>query len=61
VKTSSKEDSSQFVAKRKDEAKACFDEEDGRKVSILPTWVKHMPSNDEFYPAEFDRVIYDCY
>lgn len=20
-----------------------------------------MPSNDEFYPAEFDGVIYDCY
>jgi hypothetical protein len=20
-----------------------------------------MPSNDEFYPAEFDNVIYDCY
>lgn len=60
VKSSSKEDSSQFVAKRKEEAKS-FDEEDGRKVSILPAWVKHMPSNDEFYPAEFDRVIYDCY
>ena len=20
-----------------------------------------MPSNDEFYPAEFDNVIHDCY
>lgn len=38
-----------------------FDEDDGRKVSILPKWIKFMPSNDEFYPAEFDKVIYDCY
>lgn len=38
-----------------------FDEDDGRRVSILPKWIKFMPSNDEFYPAEFDKVIYDCY
>ena len=37
------------------------DDEDGRKVSLLPKWIKFMPSNDEFYPAEFDSVIYDCY
>ena len=28
---------------------------------MLPRWIKFMPSNDEFYPAEFDSVIYDCY
>lgn len=37
------------------------DDEDGRKVSLLPKYIKFMPSNDEFYPAEFDSVIYDCY
>ena len=35
--------------------------DDGKKVSILPKWIKFMPSSDEFYPAEFDKVIYDCY
>ena len=43
-----------------DESKE-LDEDDGRKVSVLPRWIKFMPSNDEFYPAEFDNVIYDCY
>ena len=38
-----------------------LDDDDGRKVSVLPRWIKFMPSNDEFYPAEFDSVIYDCY
>lgn len=31
-----------------------LDDDDGRKVSVLPRWIKFMPSNDEFYPAEFD-------
>lgn len=35
--------------------------DDVKAVSILPKWIKFMPSNDEFYPAEFDRVVYDCY
>jgi hypothetical protein len=43
-----------------DESKE-IDDDDGRKVSVLPRWIKFMPSNDEFYPAEFDSVIYDCY
>lgn len=30
-------------------------------MSILPSWVKFPISNDEFYPAEFDKTIYDCY
>ena len=37
------------------------DDDDGRKASVLPKWIKFLPSNDEFYPAEFDNVIYDCY
>lgn len=63
LKTNSKEDSQQFIKKRKEQSdsKASIDDEDGRKVSILPKWIKFMPSNDEFYPAEFDKIIYDCY
>lgn len=38
-----------------------IESDDGRKVSILPQWIKFMPSNDDFYPAEFDKIIYDCY
>ena len=37
------------------------DEDDRRKASVLPRWVKFPLSNDEFYPAEFDGIIYDCY
>jgi hypothetical protein len=37
------------------------DDEDGRKASVLPRWIKFPISNDDFYPAEFDGVIYDCY
>jgi hypothetical protein len=37
------------------------EDEDGRKASLLPKWIKFQPSNDEFYPAEFESVIYDCY
>lgn len=37
------------------------EDDDGRKASVLPKWIKFLPSNDEFYPAEFDSVIYDCY
>mmetsp|Transcript_27321 Transcript_27321/g.19728 ORF Transcript_27321/g.19728 Transcript_27321/m.19728 type:complete len:121 (+) Transcript_27321:325-687(+) len=36
-------------------------DDDGRKVSVLPKWIKFAPTTDEFYPAEFDSVIYDCY
>jgi len=52
----------QSPSKKSDETKDKeLDEDDGRKVSVLPRWIKFMPSNDEFYPAEFDSVIYDCY
>jgi len=27
----------------------------------LPKWVKFMPCEDEFYPAEYSGVVYDCY
>jgi len=27
----------------------------------LPPHLKHPPSNDDFYPVEFENVIYDCF
>jgi len=38
-----------------------IEDEEGKHTSLLPKWVKFVASNDEFYPAEFDGVIYDCY
>mmetsp|Transcript_14843 Transcript_14843/g.25253 ORF Transcript_14843/g.25253 Transcript_14843/m.25253 type:complete len:341 (-) Transcript_14843:911-1933(-) len=37
------------------------EEEDASSASVLPKWVKFPNSEDKFYPAEFDSVIYDCY
>jgi dual specificity tyrosine-phosphorylation-regulated kinase 2/3/4 len=37
------------------------EDDDGRSHSVLPAWVKFPSSADEFYPAEFDKVVYDCY
>jgi len=37
------------------------DDENGTSVSVLPKNVKFPRSDDEFYPAEFDKTIYDCY
>ena len=51
-------------AKRKEEAierEEETEDEEGRRTSLLPKWIKFVQSNDEFYPAEFDKVIYDCY
>jgi len=28
---------------------------------MLPKWVKFPPCEDDFYPAEFNGVVYDCY
>jgi hypothetical protein len=28
---------------------------------MLPTTLKFPNSNDDFYPVEFESVIYDCY
>lgn len=66
IKPDTKESQVQRQKKQKKDESAMysqdeFDEDDGRKVSVLPKWIKFMPSNDEFYPAEFDNVIYDCY
>jgi hypothetical protein len=66
-----KEDSAVLLKKSQNKGKSTeeansvdnltIEDDDGRKVSILPKWIKFMPSGDEFYPAEFDKVIYDCY
>jgi hypothetical protein len=64
TKTLNSEDSAVLLkqANKKDKkTEESIEDEDGRKVSVLPKWIKFMPSNDEFYPAEFDKVIYDCY
>lgn len=39
-------------------------EEEKKKVKgyiLLPPHLKHPPSNDDFYPVEYDNVIYDCF
>ena len=51
----------QEESKREEAMEDDEDEDDGRKASVLPRWIKFPISNDEFYPAEFDNVIYDCY
>lgn len=28
---------------------------------LLPENLKHPPTNDKFYPVEYDKVIYDCF
>lgn len=37
------------------------DADDDVSCSVLPRWVKFPTANDDFYPAEFDKTIYDCY
>lgn len=35
--------------------------DDDEIPSKLPSWVKFPTCEDEFYPAEFNKVVYDCY
>lgn len=53
------------LAKKKDTERISQEEvsedDDGTSVSVLPKHVKFPRSDDEFYPAEFDKTIYDCY
>jgi len=51
----------QSVDEAHEEEEHIEDDEEGRKASVLPKWIKFPVANDEFYPAEFDSVIYDCY
>ena len=50
-------------AKKDSKLKGAQDSEsdNGASVSVLPKYVKFPISDDEFYPAEFDKTIYDCY
>ena len=47
--------------KSKQENEKAKDSDNEASSSVLPHWVKFPVANDEFYPAEFDKVIYDCY
>ena len=38
-----------------------IDEVRAKGYIYLPPNLKHPQSNDEFYPVEFDKVIYDCF
>lgn len=38
------------------------EQEEEKRISLLPNWVKFPPTKEnDFYPVEFDGVIYDCY
>jgi serine/threonine protein kinase len=45
--------------KAKEEAQSSDDGD--ASVSVLPKYVKFPTSDDDFYPAEFDKTIFDCY
>ena len=30
-------------------------------TSVLPSFVKFPTADDDFYPAEFEKTVYDCY
>ena len=47
--------------KSKQETEKAKESEEEANSSVLPHWVKFPVSNDQFYPAEFDKIIYDCY
>jgi hypothetical protein len=56
------DDNDLIQAQKKAKEEAPESEEDGgQSVSVLPKYVKFPTSNDEFYPAEFDKTIFDCY
>ena len=54
-------DLEQLKQKKREESMNETDDENETSVSVLPKWVKFPVSNDDFYPAEFDKTIYDCY
>ena len=44
------------------EKKEGEEEEDSDEIPTqLPSWFKFPNVEDEFYPAEFNGVVYDCY
>ena len=47
---------------KRDKSKESEDsDEEGAATSLLPNFVKFPTSPDQFYPAEFDNIVYDCY
>lgn len=54
------------ISKKKNKNKAKDKEDDGEGEdddipTLLPKWVRFSPGDDDFYPAEFNGVVYDCY
>lgn len=55
------DDSTNILKELTSEKKEGEGESDEEIPSQLPKWVKFPPCEDEFYPAEFNGVVYDCY
>ena len=63
-KSKKKADADKEALKRalgKAEDKESDAESDESIPTQLPKWVKFVPCEDEFYPAEFNGIVYDCY
>ena len=59
-------DSSDLMKLKKDRTKESdadseVEAEEDPTTSVLPNFVKFPTATDDFYPAEFDKVVYDCY
>ena len=63
--TDKKKKNKEIEEKRKkqelEESKDNGEGEDEDIPTQLPKWVKFVPCDDDFYPAEFNGVVYDCY
>lgn len=55
------EDISRKITKKQGEGEGEGEDEDEDIPTKLPKGVKFMPCEDEFYPAEFNGIVYDCY
>ena len=45
----------------KDKKKTAQKDKKSEGYILLPDHLKHPPSLDDFYPVEYDKVIYDCF
>ena len=46
---------------KKDKSEDTETEQDDPVTSVLPSFVKFPTADDDFYPAEFEKTVYDCY
>ncbi|KRX06302.1 Protein kinase-like domain [Pseudocohnilembus persalinus] len=58
---SSKKTSSQNEKKNTDDQNQKENEKEKKTNILLPQGLRHPQSQDEFYPVNFDNIIYDCY